>query len=59
MPDSDLLQWLQSRGFYALLILVLLLVGLLLALARRRKDRTRPGTRRLSLQGKPRRGRRR
>jgi len=58
MPESDLLQWLQTRSFYALLILVLLVVGLLLALARRRKFRVRPGVRRASQQGKLRRGRR-
>jgi len=45
MPDSDLAQWLQSRGFYTLTILALLMVGLLLALARRRR---RKGRERLS-----------
>lgn len=59
MPDSDVLQWLQFRSFYALLILLLLVVGLLLALARRHKVRPRPGTRRPSLRVKPRRDRRR
>lgn len=42
MPDHDLAQWLQTRSFYALLILGLLAVGLLLALWHRRRDR--PGT---------------
>ncbi len=40
MPDSELAQWLQSRGFYTLLILALLALGLVLALGRRRKDRS-------------------
>ncbi len=42
MPDSELAHWLQSRGFYALLVLALLVLGLLLALGRRRKDRPPP-----------------
>ena len=41
MPDSHLAQWLQSRSFYPLLIL-LLAVGLLLALLRRRRGRPPP-----------------
>ena len=39
MPANDLLHWLEARSFYALLILVLLMIGLLLALARRRNER--------------------
>lgn len=41
MPDTELAQWLQSRGFYTLLILALLVVGLVLALVRRRRGRGR------------------
>jgi|GEM_PF-1928875 len=37
MPDSDLTTWLQNRGFYSLLILVLVVLGLVLALNRRRR----------------------
>ena len=59
MPESELLQWLQSRGFYALLILILLVIGFLLALGRRRKDQPRPRARRPPQFGKPRRGPRR
>ncbi len=39
MPENDLLQWFENRSFYALLILILLMIGLLLALARRRNER--------------------
>ncbi|HQX61703.1 MAG TPA: hypothetical protein PLT77_21455 [Burkholderiaceae bacterium] len=41
MPENDLLQWLETRSFYALLFLVLLTIGLLLALAGRRNARRR------------------
>ena len=39
MTDSGLADWLLNRGFYALLILVLVVLGLLLA--RNRKNRRR------------------
>jgi O-antigen ligase len=54
MPENDLLQWLQTRGFYALVILALLMIGLLLALARRRDARR---DRNASARRPPRRGR--
>lgn len=56
MPDSELAQWLQSRGFYTLLILALLVLGLLLALGRRRKDRSPTAYKPPSHQRKSRRG---
>jgi len=57
MPDSDLAQWLQSRGFYTLVILALLVVGLLLALGRRRKSRSSPPIKPSAGPGKQRHGR--
>jgi membrane protein implicated in regulation of membrane protease activity len=40
MADSEVLvQWLGDRGFYAVLILALLVIGLLLVLARRHNAR--------------------
>jgi len=57
MSDSDLAQWLQSRGFYTLLILALLVVGLLLALGHRRKGRSLPPRKPPAAPGKGRRGR--
>ena len=40
MPDGGLVEWLESRGFYALLILALVALGLLLARGRKgRSDR--------------------
>lgn len=59
MPESDVLvQWLGDRGFYAGLILALLVIGLLLALARRRNSRdghapTPPPRRPKRRRGKP------
>ncbi len=58
MPDSDLAQWLQSRSFYPLLILVLLGVGLLLALLRRRRGRPPPPVKPGASHGRTRRGNR-
>ena len=40
MTDSGLADWLLNRGFYALLILVLVVLGLLLARKSKRRGRT-------------------
>lgn len=46
MGDSGVLAaWLADRSFYAGLILILLVVGLLLALVRRHRSRPGPGPR--------------
>ena len=40
MTDSGLADWLLNRGFYSLLILVLVVLGLLLARKSKRRGRT-------------------